>query len=620
MLRAFVPALVLYVAARPVLGLAHELSVAAVAVLLHQAVATDWWQPAIAVLRLDPVYAGAAVRSIGGIQVAGFAVAGPVGAWLHAVVPGLALDPGLVSPGAWVSTIATPGAPALGRVLTAFTADAIWLTIGVWLVRSQSGHRSIPAIIGLFIQGQIVVNHLFDAQVTLPDLNATGVPFALAVAMPANGWFTYSLAGLSEPLRTLVLGGTLVALGYACAAMVLLSVHAVRRLVHKRRLQPTQPSTLKQARFALAGAVVGLVTAISPVGAFALGKPSWEAAPESSTSGVLPATATNLATLLSAPSAAGPSDVQVVHERDGSWSYLVNGRPTVIRGVGYNPQYASPPADRRAELYERDFRAMRELGINTIEGWFEPQFDELTLDSAAHNGIGVLMPFELNQDWNFADPAVQADILARVSAYVEQYKDHPAIRMWAPGNEDLHRILYPHWMSQENNPPVRARADAFAAFLPILVDRIHALDPAHPVIYRDAEDVYLPRLKAAFEATGVARPWLVYGANVYSATRLRQIVDAWPSQWLDAPLVLSEFAPGGVGPAERPIGFEQDWSVIRSRPGVVLGGLAYTWATNGPEDLDRVFGLVDADGVPSDGALAALSGSYLADLQSSSSS
>jgi hypothetical protein len=26
---------------------------------------------------------------------------------------------------------------------------------------------------------------------------------------------------------------------------------------------------------------------------------------------------------------------------------------------------------------------------------------------------------------------------------------------------------------------------------------------------------------------------------------------------------------------------------------IVLGGLAYTWATNGPEDLDRVFGLVD---------------------------
>jgi hypothetical protein len=41
----------------------------------------------------------------------------------------------------------------------------------------------------------------------------------------------------------------------------------------------------------------------------------------------------------------------------------------------------------------------------------------------------------------------------------------------------------------------------------------------------------------------------------------------------------------------------QAWSSnVPARPAVVLGGLAYTWATNGPEDLDRVFGLVDADG------------------------
>jgi hypothetical protein len=200
-----------------------------------------------------------------------------------------------------------------------------------------------------------------------------------------------------------------------------------------------------------------------------------------------------------------------------------------------------------------------------------------------------------------------------VSAYVERYKDSPAVRMWAPGNEDLHRILYPHLRTQENDPAVRARADAFAAFLPRLVDRIHQLDPHHPVVYRDAEDLYLPRLKAAFQATGVSRPWLVYGANVYTLARLQQVIDGWPSQFMDGPLLISEFAPGGAGPAARPAGFQQEWAVIRSRPGVVLGGLAYTWATNGPEELDRVFGLVDSSGAPTDGALAALSRIYLDD-------
>jgi hypothetical protein len=80
-------------------------------------------------------------------------------------------------------------------------------------------------------------------------------------------------------------------------------------------------------------------------------------------------------------------------------------------------------------------------------------------------------------------------------------------------------------------------------------------------------------------------------------------------------LLISEFAPGGMIPADRPLAFRQQWNVIRSRPGVVLGGLAYTWATNGPEDLDRVFGLVDPNGVPTDGGLAALSAEYLSETR-----
>ena len=117
----------------------------------------------------------------------------------------------------------------------------------------------------------------------------------------------------------------------------------------------------------------------------------------------------------------------------------------------------------------------------------------------------------------------------------------------------------------------------------------------------------------AFEATGVQRPWLVYGANVYSPSRLQEVIARWPTQWIGGPLLISEYAPGGAGPADRPVGFQQDWAIIRGRPDQVLGGLAYTWATNGPEDLDRVFGLVDVDGKPTDGSVEALSGAYLSD-------
>jgi hypothetical protein len=69
---------------------------------------------------------------------------------------------------------------------------------------------------------------------------------------------------------------------------------------------------------------------------------------------------------------------------------------------------------------------------------------------------------------------------------------------------------------------------------------------------------------------------------------------------------VSEFSPGGVSPAERPGKLGWFWSVIRSKPEMVLGGVVYTWATEGPEDLDRIFGLTDPEGNPVDGSVAAL--------------
>lgn len=599
---------------RPAIGLGHELSVCAVAALLRGAVSTGVWQPLIGWLGLDPIYTGAAARAAGGVDIAGLAVGGPIGAWLHALLPSLIFGPEHVAPNAGVSMVAGRGAPALGRGLAAFGADVLWLIGGMLLVRGWPGHHTRIALVGLLIQGQIVVNHLLDARLSIADLEASGLPFALAVALPGGGgWFSQDLQQLPEPVRRVLVGGSLVGLAYGCAAIALLTGQQVWRFTRARRQHVPGVKVRAGRQIVVAGSALALVTAISPIGAVAFGTPNWAGA--SSPARAKPGAVGRVRDVLDEPPTVGPVQVELDPLGDGTWQYLVNGQAQVIRGVGYNPQYAGLDPDERARLYERDFAAMRELGMNTIEGWFEPQFDQITLDTAARNGIGVIMPFELNQDWPYENPNVQQSILDHVSAYVTQHKDNPAVRMWAPGNEDLHRILYPHMKTEANDPAVRARADAFAQFLPVLVDRIHALDPDHPVLYRDAEDVYLPRLKQAFQATGVQRPWLIYGANVYSQARLQQIVNAWPAQWLGGPLVISEFAPAGVGPGQRPIGFEQEWAIIRSRPGIVLGGLAYTWATNGPEELDRVFGLVDAQAVPTDGALAALSASYLADDQ-----
>ena len=621
-IRLVLGTLLVYVLLRPAVGLGHELTVAGLAWLVHGLISTGFWEPIIGHIGLDPIYAGAAIRAMGGVEVTGFAVAGPLGVALHSAVPGVFVACDRVTHGAAISMVAAPGAPALGRGLAAFGADLVWLTASLWMVWHWRRASRRLALLGLLIQAQIAVHHLLHAQLTVADVDASGLPLALQLALPNGGWFTDALDGLPGQVRQLAIGAGLVCLGYASAGALLGSGLAVSRLAHAWRTARSGASVsssrpIYRWRVALASVALAAVTAWSPIGALALGESNWQA-----TSAALASVQPPVRRALAghARAVVGPTAVRVTQAADGGWQYTVDGSPETIRGVGYNPQYATLSAADRAAVYQRDFGDMHQLGINTIEGWFEGQFDSVTLDAAARNGIGVLMPFELNQDWPFENANVQQSILDHVSAYVERYKSHPAVRMWALGNENLHRVLYARWVSQENVPQARARADAFAAFLPVLVDRIHQIDPLHPVVYRDAEDVYLGRIRDAFARDGVDRPWLVYGANVYSMPRLQQIVGAWPSQWPGHALMISEFAPGGVGPLERPLGFQQQWMVIRSRPGLVLGGMAYTWATNGPEDLDRVFGLVDPGGVPTDGALAALSAEYLSETTTAEAS
>ena len=115
------------------MGLGHELTVAGVAWLAHALVGSGWWSPLVAWLGLDPIYAGAAIRAVGGVDLLGLSVAEPVGSWLHATLPLLFQAPAQVAPGAGVSMVAVPGTPALGRGLASLGADVLWLAGGVWV-------------------------------------------------------------------------------------------------------------------------------------------------------------------------------------------------------------------------------------------------------------------------------------------------------------------------------------------------------------------------------------------------------------------------------------------------------------------------------------------------------
>jgi hypothetical protein len=284
----------------------------------------------------------------------------------------------------------------------------------------------------------------------------------------------------------------------------------------------------------------------------------------------------------------------------GGWIYAVNGRREVIRGFGYNPVVDGQTPTERAALYDRDFAAMADAGANTIVGWDEPHFDEVLMDKAAQHNLGVILPFDLTPSMAYEDPAERRRLTDLILRRVSRFRNSPALRMWGLGNEVLHEILRAHG--------TQVRYDGFAEFLVQTADRIHQLDPNHPVVYRDAEDWYIkPVIKALDD--GKRRPWFVYSMNFFT-TRLRQALNSGPAATMGKPLMVSEYGPVGLSPESRPAGYRELWEIIREHPDNVLGGLAYVWTTAGPEPLDRSFGLTDANGVPVDGTLEELSSLY----------
>jgi hypothetical protein len=252
---------------------------------------------------------------------------------------------------------------------------------------------------------------------------------------------------------------------------------------------------------------------------------------------------------------------------------------------------------------------MAVAGVNTLVGWNPATIDGLALDVAYQVGLGVTLPFDVDFTQDVRDSSVRRVFIGAVLGWVEQYREHPALRMWAVGNEVLQRSIPPVWCSSGPSASQSAWADAWSTLLVEVADLIHARDPWHPVLYREAEDSYAPWLARALEAAPASRPWLVYGVNAYTP-RLAEILDSWPERGIPTSLFVSEYAPLNAPHGERAEQFREIWGTIRARPGHVLGGAVYVWSTDGPEEVDKAFGLVGEDGVPVDDALDAISVLY----------
>lgn len=553
---------------------------------------------------LDPVYTRAAVRSISDAHLQGLAVAGAIGSWLHQVLPAIFADP---SRAHWlpVRMVLAHGSPLLARMIAAGLAHALVVGLGLVLMR-RGVRRRRPELqlAGLAAQLTVAVS-IIGYPPTLRELDSTGLAFAANALLPwlimRDQSVTDVVAGLWPPLLEALLVGLALATAYVPVAALL----AFRRRARVLSFGTALVVVLSSA--ACAG-MLGDVTFEPDTPALttsvvASAPPRVDAdasAPAVSKSDIaLDRWYADTAQVAPTPQPAGPSHVSI-EGGDGHYVYLVNGHPEVIQGMGMNTQYAQQLSlDDRARQLDSDMAALQSLGVNTVLGWDPAEFDEVLLDAAQRHGIGVIMPFDLDPDADYTDPALQQQLRDQVLAWVARYRNHPALRMWGLGNEVLHKVVHPAWVGPQD-PAREKNAEAFSDWLIATSDAIHAADPDHPVTYREAEDAFVPWLAAALQrAGGPPRPWFAIGTNCYQ-DYLSRILDNWPSSGMPTALWVSEFAPGTMAVPDRPDGFAEMWGFVRAHPDYVLGGAVYAWTRNGPEGVDRNFGLTD-DGVPVDG-------------------
>jgi hypothetical protein len=592
-----------------VLGLALRLVLFVVATVVVRVVAV-----ALAALlplapTLDPVYSHAALNSLGDIQIQGLAIGGPPGRELHTLFPALILDPARAHFAA-VRFAVQPGSALIGRLAAAGLAHAALLGIGLWTVRSARLVRSTSRLlVGLAVQAQVAIG-ILGAPPSVRELESTGVSFAANALCPwlwqRGQAFTDAVSSVPAPLLAAVLVGLALVVAYLPAGLVVLFKARARQLTLGSALAVIVSSAACAG--VLEPRVIVPADAVPELRAAATSTPVPE--PPVASAFVPPNTRVQAPEIVfdrwfdshGSTGTPGPQAASRVEVRvdAGHYVLLVNGQPLVIQGMGLNTQYSHlMTADERAARLESDMAAYQQLGVNTVLGWDPAEFDDVLLAAAQRHGIGVVMPFDLDPDADYTDPSVRQSLHAAVMAWVQRYRGAPALRMWGLGNELLHKIVHPAWVGPQD--PARERnAEAFSDWLVETADAIHAADPDHPVTYRSAEDAFVDWVAAAFQRRGGGpRPWFVWGTNCYQ-DYLSRIVDNWPASGLDTALWVSEFAPGTMAVPDRPDGFRQMWGVIRRHPDWVHGGAVYAWTRNGPEGVDRNFGLTD-DGTPVDG-------------------
>jgi hypothetical protein len=216
------------------------------------------------------------------------------------------------------------------------------------------------------------------------------------------------------------------------------------------------------------------------------------------------------------------ADVKVIEfERGRGWMLSVDKKPFYIHGVGCGLS--------RGKKGEDYLLMAKEVGANSVRTWGVDQGNQEYLDSAWSKGLHVDAGIWIN--WAESEKGISYlnknayvdGKRAEALAYIQRFKDHPAILMWNVGNEAI-------YFSKSEGEKI-----ALARFLETLIQDIHRIDPNHPVVYTSAGNFDFPYLEKYVPSLDIV------GSNVYGTVRSTQ--SYMESHGFDKPYLITEFGP-----------------------------------------------------------------------------
>ncbi len=279
--------------------------------------------------------------------------------------------------------------------------------------------------------------------------------------------------------------------------------------------------------------------------------------------------------LLGNAATAEPIPVEL-RQTERGWSLYRGGEPFFVRGAG---------GDHSMEL-------LAAAGANSIRTWSTDGLGDV-LDEAHSLGLTVTAGIWLGHErhgFDYSDDIQVREQFERAEAIVEQYKDHPALLIWAVGNEM-------EGFEQGDNPAIWKAVNDIAAM-------IKERDPNHPTM-TVTTFVHGERIRYVHEECPAID---IHGVNAYGGAMvlLEQLRDGRATK----PFILTEFGP--VGPWEMPT---TDWGApyeqtssekaafyrksyeqaITAAEGQSLGSYAFLWG-NKMEGTETWFSLFLDDG------------------------